>query len=289
MIRVFGCEIARELLPAFVDGELVLEKQVELDVHLRSCRTCAAHIEDLRLIGDALRLRVPKSQPAQETGELQRRRGEVLIRVRAEQDQGFGAKIRQVFDDPHVVFAGLGATMGVIGCILLTLSVVSAIGKRASDSLAELIDALSSPAGSERNPMVLDGRVLPPSVAVPELADDSPALRRLPKDDAIFALATVVTREGRISDYELLPSHHPVEDSNEMRAANVLVIPSKADISYVRDAVKWTRFAPAQSGGTPVAVNMVWLLARTTVKGSPRPFELDELRDQRARPTRGRG
>jgi len=41
------------------------------------------------------------------------------------------------------------------------------------------------------------------------------------------------------------------------------------DVSSVVNAVKQSRFAPAQSiDGAPVAVNMVWVLARTTVKAS---------------------
>ena len=40
-------------------------------------------------------------------------------------------------------------------------------------------------------------------------------------------------------------------------------------MSSVVNAVRESRFAPAQAiDGAPVAVNMVWLLARTTVKAS---------------------
>jgi hypothetical protein len=43
------------------------------------------------------------------------------------------------------------------------------------------------------------------------------------------------------------------------------------DVSSVVNAVKQSRFAPAQAvDGAPVAVNMVWVLARTTVKASAR-------------------
>ena len=33
------------------------------------------------------------------------------------------------------------------------------------------------------------------------------------------------------------------------------------------DAVSSTRFQPAQRGGAPVAVNLIWLFERTTVRG----------------------
>ena len=35
------------------------------------------------------------------------------------------------------------------------------------------------------------------------------------------------------------------------------------------DAISRTRLEPAQFGGVTVAVNLVWLLAHTTVKGTP--------------------
>ena len=56
MIRYLGCDAARELLQPFVDRELPVAEQVELEAHLRWCETCAARVEDLQLIGAALRV-----------------------------------------------------------------------------------------------------------------------------------------------------------------------------------------------------------------------------------------
>jgi hypothetical protein len=38
-------------------------------------------------------------------------------------------------------------------------------------------------------------------------------------------------------------------------------------IEKLMDAMSRARFEPAQVAGLPVAVNMVWLVARTTVRG----------------------
>ena len=56
MIPYLGCEHARELLEGFVDGELAMADQVAVESHLRWCRTCAARVEDMRLIGASLRV-----------------------------------------------------------------------------------------------------------------------------------------------------------------------------------------------------------------------------------------
>jgi hypothetical protein len=127
--------------------------------------------------------------------------------------------------------------------------------------MASIIDALGNP-GSDDNPMRLDAHMAPPRLWIPELYDDSPELAGIPQDDAVFAFATVVTREGRVAESELLLSQGA---------------PAR-DMRWMRDAFSNVRFAPAQAGGAPVAVNMVWLLARTTVRGTPRPFDFDEFR-----------
>ena len=64
-------------------------------------------------------------------------------------------------------------------------------------------------------------------------------------------LAAVVTREGTIAGLELLlASGH-----DEEVLLSLLEVASAA------------RFEPARFAGSPVAVNLVWLLAHTTVRG----------------------
>ena len=71
-------------------------------------------------------------------------------------------------------------------------------------------------------------------------------------------VSAVVTREGRIADYDLLQSER-AGDRAALRAGR------RDEVTAVLDAVKRSRFAPAEAaGGTKVAVNMVWLLVRTT-------------------------
>ena len=64
MIPYLGCEAARDLLEAFVDGELAMADQVALESHLRWCRTCGARVEDMRLIGASMRVGAQRSTGA---------------------------------------------------------------------------------------------------------------------------------------------------------------------------------------------------------------------------------
>jgi hypothetical protein len=258
MVPYLGCETVREMVPAFVDGELAIEEQVAVESHLRWCRTCAAHVEDLQLIGDSIRFGGVNGHSLDDGRELASLQAAVLSRVRAEHEQSFTFQLRSLFDDLHLLWAGLGATTAVVVCLFGTMSVLHAASEERPDSLKGVLQSLANP-GSDRNPMLLDGRM----VQVPRALDDLPALVA-GEDEAVFALAAVVTREGRVANYEVLVS----ERDNR---------PGAVDVTSLLDRVARSRFAPAERGvaRAPVAVNMVWLLARTTVRGTHRALDFE--------------
>ena len=68
-------------------------------------------------------------------------------------------------------------------------------------------------------------------------------------------LTAVVTREGELRDLAVLEP-----GLRGLTAENPAVL-------KLLDTVSQTRFQPARAGGAPVAVNVVWLLAHTTVVG----------------------
>ena len=53
------CREARALLDPYADGELPLERSVELERHLADCPTCPGELEAVRSMGAALRERLP--------------------------------------------------------------------------------------------------------------------------------------------------------------------------------------------------------------------------------------
>ncbi len=73
------------------------------------------------------------------------------------------------------------------------------------------------------------------------------------REDLVVPLSAVVTKEGRVSGLRLLSNDH------DLREVVALV-----------EALPLGRLEPAQFGGSPVAVNLVWLIVNTTVKGKPR-------------------
>lgn len=257
MIPYLGCHAAQALLQAFVDGELPVEDQVAVESHLRWCRVCAARVEDVQIIGASLRLTSCAIRAADAADEsLASVQSEVLTRISTERAQSFTAQLRGMCADMRFFWPAVGATAAVLACICVAAAVVSITSPENPDSLAGMIQMLANP-GSDENPMRLDG-----GMAAPPRALNGAALDSIPGDEAVFALAAVVTREGRVANYEVLMS----ERASVRRHDAAVQID---DVSSVLNAVKQSRFTPAQgTDGAPVAVNMVWVLARTTVKAS---------------------
>ena len=264
MIPYLDCRAAQELLEPFVDGELAVNDQVALESHLRWCRVSAARVEDMQLIGASLRVTSCALRAADETDDsLTSVRSEVLTRIQTEREQSMWTQMRGMCDDMRFFWPAVGASFALAACLFVAVTVVSLTTEENPDSLAGMIQLLANP-GSDANPMRLDGAMAAPPRA---LGDEGLAL--LPGDDAVVALAAVVTREGRVSNYEVLFSERA-----SVRRHDTAV--ERGGVNSVFNAVKQSRFSPAQAiDGAPVAVNMVWVLARTTVKASAQAAAID--------------
>jgi len=276
MIPYVGCEYAREHLDSFVDGELPVAEQVAVESHLRWCNTCAARVEDLQLIGDSIRI----ASTAQPIAEDESRavsvvHASVLMRILTERELSLGVRIRDMFTDMRLLWPAMGATFAVLICVGVALGVLQLASHEQPESLATMIDTLSNP-GSERNPMrpgntasvnPLFGTYIDSNrsggISIPRVLDDSSMFEGVQDQDAMFAVAAVVTRDGRVSNYELLSSERMGEHEKPMHAG---------DVAKMLDVVRQSRFAPAQTSlGRTVAVNMVWVMVVTTVQTPPAP------------------
>lgn len=260
MTPYLTCDAAIERLEAFVDAELQIEEQVAVESHLRWCAVCAARVADMQLIGGSMRLVASAGSASdREARDFAALQSGVLTRVRAERDQSFMVRMSAQFADWRLLWPALGASSAVVACLFAATGVFAmATAEENSRSMAAMIETLAHP-GSDRNPMNLDGRL-----NVPRSLDASLVLDSILDDDAAYAVSAVVTREGRVSNYSLLMSERPSGRRHSAAATD-------DGTAALLDAVKRSRFEPAQDkAGGAVAVNVIWLVARTTVKGSAR-------------------
>ena len=104
-------------------------------------------------------------------------------------------------------------------------------------------------------------------ISLPHLSPDTRAAAMLiqPLPPLVLknlALAAVVTREGQLASVEIL-RRAPLHVTNDEGKAQLERALSRL--------VSNVRFFPARARGAPVAVNVVWLLERTTV-APPKPL-----------------
>ena len=154
-------------------------------------------------------------------------------------------------------------------CVGLAETMWRATAEQQPASLAAMIESMADP-GSDRNPLRLDGAMLVPRVlnnqgAVAHAVLDEHGIE---DDDEVFAVAAVVTRDGKVGTYELLQAGTAATGQHRGAA-------QRRGVADLLDAVRQSRFAPAQGpGGRTVAVNVVWLFAKTTVKASAMTVDL---------------
>jgi anti-sigma factor RsiW len=262
-VSAWTCRKTRRALEAFHDGELRVEDQIAVQAHLAHCASCAAERARLARVGENLRLAT--ATRVMDDAETVGRR--VMVTLPVVRQLSWRQQVSTLFDDMHLVWAAMGASVATLACVAAALGLMRLTLRVQPASMKAIIVAMADP-GSNRNPLSPDGRMLMPTASLAGLVDPP----MMDREDAVFALAAVVTREGTVRHLELLlqdSGHAPVGD----RAIGALL-----------DAVAQTRFEPARAlGGAPVAVNMVWLVAQTRVRGKtislvPMPLAVPSVR-----------
>lgn len=240
-----SCREARRVLAAYHDGELTMDVAVTVQGHLRGCPSCLAERRRLADVGALLRAGVAARGP-EERGRLERH---VLARLQAERQTSWRRSFNRMFEDLHLVWAAAGATAATVLIVCAVVATLALATRTQPLSMAAMLGALAAP-GSDLNPVSVDERMLLPRSA-PDAMVDAVLLDR---PEGVVALAAVVTREGRVRNLSLLRDGQ-ARDVNDREALDLLEAASQA------------RFEPARAGGAPVAVNMVWVVAHTTVRG----------------------
>ena len=254
-MKVLTCAATRRRLQAFHDAELPVGDQIAVAAHLEWCDRCAEAFAEIEIVGSVLRSALP-GRTVLSPDEQVTFPHAVVNRMRVERNLSWPVRLPLLFEDAHFLYAGGAAAVAAVVCVVVMLGMMRfATSTPRPDSLAALVDLLTP--GSNQNPVVPRASVQMPK-PLGEAFSTSSSLKG--NDEAVFTLAAVVTREGRVANLELL------------RETGDDVVPGTDEAKVVADlldAVSRARFEPASVAGLPVAVNMVWLVAHTTVRGTP--------------------
>lgn len=234
-----SCAAVRRRLAAFHDRELPVEQLIAIEAHLEGCPPCASEAGALQSVGEALRLGAVALQTRHD--ELAGLRPGVISRMKAEDHERWRAQFDRMFEDMHLVWIGLSSAVATVLCSALALACLHYATPGRDDSLAGIISAMVS---SRANVV----RQVPANTY-----DDgvgNALVRSMSEEDAVLALAAVVTRDGRLID--------PRWVEND---------PDAQQIIGLMNAIEAARFDTMRVKGSPASVNMVWLFFHTTVRG----------------------
>jgi hypothetical protein len=268
-MNTISCQGARRRLSAFHDGELPTQEQFEVESHLRGCARCASDAAAFDAVGDGLRVWAARTTATHE-GDLEGLQSEILNRIRIEQEESVPAQVGRMFEDMRLGFAALGSTAASVVSILLVM-VIFSFGPQSErpDSLSGLIHTMGTPTSSvdvrdlvgqqigeptAQDREAMSARMMPTPVVSRVEAHDT----ELSEEDAVFALAAVVTRQGRIASLEVVRADQRSSSEREQ-------------VLRLLDQVSRSRLEPAKVGGAPVAVRRVWVMANTTVRAKLPP------------------
>jgi hypothetical protein len=261
------CAATRRKLDAFHDEELPVSDQVSVGAHLDWCDDCASAFAELRFLRTAIRAAMP-GRMAVSREEDARLLAAVVNRVKAERTVSLAAQVQHMFEDMHLVYAGIGATAAAMVCVVIMLGMMRLSGSDRFRSLA----AMAGVPGSHAlilNPVPAAPPVMMPRLLEPRTLDQTFSTLPTGGGDSVIMLAAVVTREGMITNLELLEPDggRSAPGTNETKAfEDLLGAVSRARFERVWDN---TRAVGKKVGARPVAVNMVWLVEHTTVRATP--------------------
>ena len=250
-MTLMTCSSVRRRLHDFYDRELPVRDLIAIGSHIETCPPCTSELRAISSIGDELRLAAAPG-PADDWTGLQ---PGVISRMRAEQHESLSARAQRFIDDVHLVWIGLASATATIVLAGSILTILHTIPVR-NDSLAAVFAMLSAPSGSNLNPASLDGRGLnkgPTPVLVPTVPQDGIVYATLENstipDGMMVPLKVRLTTEGLVQGLEVLDTRISPRQAQDLK-----------------DALSRGRFEPALHGNEAIAVNLVWLLATTTVK-----------------------
>jgi hypothetical protein len=258
-MKVLACGTVRRRLGAFHDGELAVRDRLAVAHHLQRCPPCTLEARQLGLIGQLLQAEAEAR--AGTAPDIQAFSATIASRVAAEREASLPVRVGRMFEDMHLVWAGLSATAATVTCAALLFVIWFLSPPERSDSLAGMLSAMASP-GTDRNAVVLsgiaDGSVLPAMFA----ADAS-------EEDLVSALAAVVTQEGRVLRREVSLSRRSDREA-VLRLMNAVSEARLQPASLRGNPIFLLRSESRDVGegsGRPGGVNLIWLLTHTTVRG----------------------
>ena len=245
-MTLLTCAAVRRRLAGYYDRELPVPELIAVEAHVKDCPPCSRQLRELQAIGDGLRLAAAPGPADDWTGLAPG----VISRMRAEHNESWSVRTGRLFEDLHLVWIGLASATATVLCGGVVLGMLHFASAERQDSLGAVIAMMAAPPGSDLNPLSFNNVMRAPSLPTTGGVVIDTLESRASDEDLVFAVSAVVSREGRVSGVSVLTDGH-----------------DRQQVDEILNAISRGRLEPAQFAGSPVAVNLVWLVAQTTVRG----------------------
>jgi len=258
-VKHLQCAAATRLLQAFHDRELPVSDQIAVGAHVDACERCAAALGELRAVSSMFSSL--SSRSAALTGEAAAAFNQTVVsRLKAEDNASLLAYVRNMFDDIRLVYAGLGAAVATVACVVIMLGMMRFATNERPDSLAAIVTLVAKPLECETI----------------DLADTAGCRARWEErfksanesaeQESVFALDQVVTHQsGHLANLEVL------------RTGRRAAAGRAQTIESLLDSMTRLRLEGAPSLDVAVPGSVVWLVERATVRASIKPPTLDAV------------
>lgn len=254
-MRALTCAATRRRLQAFHDRELAFTDQIAVSAHLEWCDRCAGSLADMRAVRSTLHALAP-GRMALSREEAAAFTTAVVSRVKAEAEASVWSRVRAMFDDMRLGYAGLGAAVATAICLVIMLGMMRFATSERPDSLAAIVTVLSTPLDCETGNDLADA-----SRCRSRWEERRQRANEWAEQDAVFTLDFVVTYRGRLSSLSRLREMRHSTALDEVRVIEDLlevVSRSRLDRSTQLEL-------PASSN------NMIWLVEHATVRATKQP------------------
>jgi hypothetical protein len=250
-VTPLSCDATERLLQAYHDRELPVSEQIAVAAHVEWCDRCAASLDDLRAIGSMFSAlaAAPRALSNEEAAVFN---ATVVNRLKAENDASLLSRIRDMFDDIRLVYAGVGAAVSCAVCVVIMLGMMRFATNERPDSLAAIVTLVATPLECEAGTGQTDA-----SECRTRWETRFRAANESAEQDSVFALDAVVThKSGQLADLELLRTGRRA-GTNQARTIEALL-----------DSVSRARLEGAFGPVAPVSAGMLWLVEHATVRAN---------------------
>ena len=253
-MKTLSCSSTRRRLQAFHDRELAIGDQIAVSAHVEWCPRCARALADIRQIGAALHSALPgRLTLSQDEAEVFT--GTVVNRLKAEDDASLFSRVREMFSDMRLGYAGLGAMAATMVCVVIMLAMMHFAPQERPDSLRAMINLISTPLDCETFDFS------DASGCRARWAERSQRAHAWAEQDAVFALEIVVTPEGQLANLARLRKARGHASADQVQIIDGLL-----------DLVQQARLDQPLELRMPTAI---YLQEQTTVRASKQPAPLD--------------